>query len=43
MNGYKLMRSDRNFKKMNVKKKEEVVCAFIRDNFKIKHIVKSNG
>lgn len=42
IDGYKLMRSDRNFKKTNVIKGGGG-CAFVRDNFKAKYIAKSNG
>lgn len=42
MNGYKLYRSDRNFKKENIIKGGGGVCAFIKENLKVKYIGKFN-
>lgn len=43
MNGYKLIRSDRNFKSKNVRKGGGGVCVFLNDSLRVKCIEKSNG
>lgn len=43
IDGYKVYRSDRNFKMKNVKRGGGGVCVYVRENLKVKRIDMSNG